>query len=87
MELQGRVNESKGKIKEVERGGQEEWTSRWRKSWVLSEYLFGHMNWFWGPGEDVNENVNYDQKLWELSVDPGDKEFCQVSSQCAWTHL
>ncbi|TKC41349.1 hypothetical protein EI555_003269 [Monodon monoceros] len=28
-------------------------------------------------GEDVNENVNYDQKLWELSVDPGDKEFCQ----------
>lgn len=40
-----------------------------------------------GSREDVKENVNYDQKLWELSVDPGDKEFCQLSSQCAWTHL
>lgn len=38
------VNKSKGQIKGVERGGQEEWTNRERKTWMLSAYVFGHMN-------------------------------------------
>lgn len=53
---EGESKQEQGEIKGVKTGGQEKWISRW-ENWILSEYLYSHMNWFLGPCKHVHETV------------------------------